>query len=241
MKSPAPHQTDLHHEAELIRRLGKANTFEFLRGANFFGYRDLKSLARDVRRARELIKGVIPAYGVYVLNGPPGCGKTYFALALLAFIAAGREDFMGWKLEETALRSAYLAYEGVSTIPGRLEALIREHSLDIPPDQLFVRHDLEKLTDPAFQNRLMLELDLLGIRVLLIDTLGAATAGIDEDRSKDMAPVLEFLRGLAEASNALVILITHPPKGNPATVRGSNTIEGNTDGMGNIAKSGRGL
>lgn len=208
---------------------------------NHFGYEDHQYFFKNTSPGKELIPGALPLRGTVVLNGPAGCGKTYFILMLVWMLASGTKEFFNWRFNYSSLKVALFAYEGVHTLPGRMRAIEQHYGHSPPIGQLLIKRDPEKLTDADAFAQYQAELIALKVKVVVIDTLSAATAGIDEDKSKEMAPVVERVRKLSEAIDGLVVLITHPPKGNPNTPRGSNVLEGNTDGVINLRKKGKKL
>jgi hypothetical protein len=146
-------------------------------------------------------------------------------------IACDRSEFHGRALKTKGLRVVILLFEGEYAIPRRMLAWMKKHETRPAPDRLLLRYDLAKLQDET--GFASLRDDLLRVRadIVIVDTLGAATAGLDEDKAKDMGPIIERLRDLARSLDGMCLLVAHPPKGNAETVRGSNVLECNTDGL----------
>jgi len=205
------------------------------------GFVSKRRFLRTVKRGDELIVGMLPGKGVVVINGKSGIGKSYFVLGLALSIASGQKEFHGLPLKTTGLCVLYLAFEGVHSIPDRLVAFEQTHGSDIPEDTFFIRHALESLSNAKARDELSKDIIALRPNIVIFDTLGAATAGIDEDKAKEMGPIIEWCRDLAEGIDGLCLLVTHPPKGNINTIRGSNVLEGNTDGVIQVKPKGKGI
>jgi hypothetical protein len=195
------------------------------------GFHDVQSFLETVKAAPAIIEGLLYRLGVVVLYGKAGIGKSYVTVDLAMSIACDRPEFHGRPLKAKGLRVALLLYEGEYAIPRRMLAWMKEHGTRPAPDRLLLRYNLAKLQDE--QGFAALRDDLLRVRadIVIVDTFGAATAGLDEDRAKDMAPIVERLRDLARSLNGMCLLVAHPPKGNAETVRGSGVLEANTDGL----------
>lgn len=205
------------------------------------GFNSLKRFLRLVHPGQEIITGMLPAHGVVVANGKSGIGKSYVVIDLALNLASGSRDFHGLPLNLTRLRVLLLAFEGAHSIPDRLRAWLMANGLEVPEENFFIRHALGGLSDTKTREELSKDIIALGPDIVIFDTLGAATAGIDEDKAKEMGPIIEWCRDLAEGIDGLCLLVTHPPKGNINTVRGSNVLEGNTDGVIQVKQKGKGI
>lgn len=199
--------------------------------AKSIGFHDVQSFLETVKAAPAIIEGLLYQLGVVVLFGKAGIGKSYVVVDLAMSIACDRSEFHGRALKAKGLRVVILLFEGEYAIPRRMLAWMQEHKMRPAPDRLLLRYDLAKLQDEQGFASLRDDLIRVGADIVIVDTLGAATAGLDEDKAKDMGPIIERLRALARDLNGMCLLVAHPPKGNAETVRGSNVLECNTDGL----------
>lgn len=214
--------------AELATDDSRAAFLNAAADRNFF---DVQHFCESMRPPEAIIDGLLYANGVGVIYGQAGIGKSYFTTDLALSLASDMESFHGRPLRLQGARVAMLLYEGEYAIPRRVKAWQKAHRRDIPADRLLIRYDLAPLHDAKATTRLAQDLKDLNVDIVIIDTLSAATAGLDEDKARDMGPVISMCRKMAREINGLCLLVAHPPKGSTSTVRGSSVIDGNTDNL----------
>lgn len=180
-----------------------------------------------------LVKGVLTAGEVSIWYGAWGSGKSFLITDCAMAIARGNR-WMGNKTLQGLVM--YQAGEGALGLRKRLRAYRQYHKLpsddDIPFVLLPSRIDI--FANDIDMNKLIAE--LIGwkafydhdLRLLVLDTLNAASPGADENQSRDIGPVINRARKIAEATGAHVALIDHTPKdgGSP---RGWSGKMGNVD------------
>jgi KaiC/GvpD/RAD55 family RecA-like ATPase len=168
-----------------------------------------------------LIKHLLAPGDVGALIGPPGCGKSMLAPHLAYAVAQGRPAF-GLRTKQG--RTLYVAAEDFGGMRQRVHALRLQHG-DAPD---FAMVECGNLRDPASVTALRDTVAVWRPAVVVIDTLGAAWAGMDENSSQDMGNVVEFARRLA-ATGCAVLLVHHTAKHGDGTPRGHSVLNGTLD------------
>jgi len=168
-----------------------------------------------------LIKRLIAPGDVGVLLGQPGAGKSTLAPHLAYCVAQGR-PFMGLRVKPG--RVLYVAAEDVRGLRARFKALHRQHG---------AASDLRgtscgNLRDSGEVAKLTAAVARFKPSLVILDTLAAAFAGMDENTSADMGAVVALSRGLA-ANGCAVVLIHHPAKDSDGTARGHGSLNGTLD------------
>jgi hypothetical protein len=82
-----------------------------------------------------------------------------------------------------------------------------------------------RLDDEAWRDRLLTAATQIGPRVIFLDPLARLKGGVDEDRQREIAPVLDFMRLLRDESGAAVVFVHHVGHGGNH-LRGSSDLEG---------------
>jgi hypothetical protein len=185
---------------------------------------------------RELIKKLLPAYGVAVTGGQPSAGKTFIAMHK-AICLATREPFFGRRIVER-VGTAFVAAEGRALIPNRFAAALAKPSITdkLPiawikqlPDfstadgvRLFVRQ--LKPLDERFQGD-------FGMRLgqVTIDTVAACFSMKDEDDNAEATKVCNVMRTIGEDIGALMAPIHHYGKNPESGLRGASAWRGSAD------------
>jgi hypothetical protein len=193
-------------------------------GFNLFGWDEL-DFGGDA--PRQLVEDVF-AYGQSTLiSAQPNTGKSAFALDLAEHVAAG-VPWQGREVEQgTAL---YVCAESPATIEARMRAAKRRRDGDLP---LYATRDPIDLASvearKAFKARLMATVGVVGeLSLLVIDTFRSATAGLAENDSEAMGPVVNFLHQLAAELDCVVIIVHHTTKAG-TTYAGSGVFGGIVD------------
>lgn len=168
-----------------------------------------------------LVKRLIAPGDVAAIIGPPGCGKSMLGPFIGYAVAQGRAVF---GLRTKPGRTLYVAAEDATGMRQRIHAL-RLHHGDAPD---FAMVDCGNLRDPATSADLRTAVDDWRPALVVIDTLGAAFAGGDENSAQDMGQVVELARALA-ATGCAVVLIHHTAKHGDGSPRGHGVLNGTLD------------
>lgn len=198
----------------------------------------LEFLARR-RAQRFTVDGLLPRVGLVQIYGAPGSGKTPFAMSLALHVAAGRPTWFGRAVQSHG-PVVYMVGEDASGLGWRAEAELR--AMGLTPESVdrtllwTVRPG--QLTDAADAERWYRELAPLAPRVLLIDTQSRNFGPGDENSTQDMTRYVTHLTTLAEALQALVIMVHHVSKGDRETARGSSVLHGALDASFLVKRTG---
>lgn len=188
-----------------------------------------------------LIKGVLSRGEVAMMAGPSGSGKTFLAMDLAMAIARGA-DWFGCRVRAGGV--IYQAGEGKRGLFKRLKAYRQENGLsladNLPLVVLPAHLDLYSSDEHAValiaEIRHWATTFTLPLELVVIDTFGAATAGADENASRDMGPVLARCVRISEECACAVLLIHHMNAGGQKA-RGWTGIQANVDSVIGVAKT----
>gem|GEM_PF-2505108 len=159
-----------------------------------------------------LVKDLIVEAAVAAIQGPPKVSKSWVMLELAVSVVTGKPAFDRFRVERPGPVLVVMEESGRAPFQRRLESLRRGYDLD--PDALtglhFAANRRVQLVEKEWQARLLEAAHELHPRAIFLDPLvrmkGAAT---DENDQRDMAPVLDFMRDLREASRAAVPFVHH--------------------------------
>lgn len=171
---------------------------------------------------------ILAAYG--------GSGKTWLACELALALATGRREVLGgaWRLAASC-PVLHLNFEMPhQALMARYQRLAQGTGADLASAELHLasRGQLggDTLTTPTFASTLTDTVRRTGAGLVVIDSLRAATAGIDEN-SSDSRKCLDLLLGVSDATGTTVLVIHHegkpPTQGQRETVhrlRGSSAL-----------------
>ena len=184
-----------------------------------------------------VIKGIIPKNGITLLYGASGCGKT-FATTHIALCVASGSDFLRHKVQRSG-KVIYIAAESPESFKRRVaimrdfdkiayrdykftgkEISIYEGNID-----LFGYPDAVLFAIRAYHDRI---LDDGEVVLVIIDTLSAAYAGIDEN-SVDMAIAVKHAKLIQDELKCAVLIVHHTGKDEDRGARGHSSLRGNVE------------
>ncbi len=154
-----------------------------------------------------LIKGLIPAEGLGVIWGPPGCGKSFFAFDLAMHIARG----VAYRDMRTRQGSCvYIAGEGQSGFKKRVAAYREANKIsagNTPPFHLLA----EPVDLPEEGQALIEAIEAQGVspRIVFLDTLNRTIGGSDENSSEGMGNYVKQADAIRNKFNCCVVVIHH--------------------------------
>jgi hypothetical protein len=176
-----------------------------------------------------IVKGTVTA-----IYGPPGSFKSFLALHAALCIATGL-PFNGIPVDKGHV--AYIAAEGQAGIKLRAEAWSLFYNQDV------TRFDFNAIPRPVNLlredevTRLITYLKGIETRfgfkfaLIVIDTLAQSIVGGDENSSRDTGIATSAMIRIRREMDTTVVFVHHTGKDEGRRMRGSNAIEGNTDGM----------
>jgi hypothetical protein len=178
-----------------------------------------------------LVDGLIPLEGTAMIYGPSGGGKSAVAVALAAHVASGSQ-FFGREVEQGAV--VYVALEGRGGIRKRFLAWQRQRRrpaglpviLSTFPLDLLSRTSVSAFTDHLRCWSAKLS---IAVRLVVVDTLAAATGAGDENDSSTAKATASALRRIADDARVLVLAIHHAGKDRTRGARGHSSIAANMD------------
>jgi hypothetical protein len=181
-----------------------------------------------------LIKGLLPQYGLAVLYGPSGSGKSFLAMDLAGCLVTGRKWF-GLRVKQAPV--VYVMLEGEGALRNRVEALQVAHgplstssfSAVIQPFNLTQPQDVAHLAAVLPRNS-----------VVLIDTLNRAAPTVDENSSKDMGQIIQGAKDLQTAIGGLVVLVHHTGKDSTKGMRGHSSLHAALDAAIEVERDAKG-
>ncbi len=168
-----------------------------------------------------LVKGILAPGDVAAVIGSPGAGKSQFAPFLAYAVAQGRSVF---NLRTKPGRTLYLAGEDMAGMRQRVHALRLRHG-DAPN---FALAECGNLTDAATVKDLLDAVASYQPALIVLDTVSATFAGLDENDAAGMGAVVALGRRMA-ATGAAVLLVHHTAKNGDGTPRGHSVLNGTLD------------
>ena len=181
-----------------------------------------------------LVKGIINCGSMNTIVGPPGSGKTFFAIDMAGHIATGT-NWCGRRVKSALV--VYVAAEAGESILRRFHAW-RCHKVDDSrknpiPLEILTRgvNLLDSAEIGAFIEILRALEQKYGQKIGLVvfDTLSRSIPGGKENSPEDMSKVVKCVEMLRYEFGAAVVLIAHTGKNEEAGVRGHSSIHAGND------------
>ena len=193
------------------------------------GFKAFLEQAADSPKPSWLIQDLIPTSGWVMVAGPPGSGKTWFALSVIKQAASlGRQVY-------------FFEREGNLWALGNRMGNLMAMPVD-SPIEVFFRTGF-RLDERKFSEAITLEMKQHFNPVVVFDPLNAYWIG-DENLAKDANRLIGWLDALLRIPSALVITLHHTAKGGfdegrsaVYAVRGSSALPAAADYVLNVSKS----
>ena len=174
-----------------------------------------------------IIRGVLPKADIAVLYGPPGSGKSFLLLDLLAAVARG-VTWCGERVQKG--RVIIVAAEGAGGYGGRLRAYCEAKGISLDDLDIGVISGRPNIMEPEEIGELAKAIKAAGgCDILAIDTLAQVTPGANENSSEDMGLAIANARVLREVAGAMVLFAHHSGKDLSKGMRGSSVLLGAVD------------
>ncbi|HEX8552181.1 MAG TPA: AAA family ATPase [Abditibacteriaceae bacterium] len=185
-----------------------------------------------------LVDEIIPKGALGCIFGPSGEGKTFVALDLALSVSAGVKCL---NRESSQGQVVYIAAEGTTGLPQRIEAWKKAHSHAILGDRFHVLPEDVQLSRPEQIQHLEKDIATLPERpaLIVVDTMARCLVGQDENSAKDVGAFVAGCDALRKATGTAILIVHHTDKsGNQE--RGSTALRAACDTMVRIKKRGDG-
>lgn len=201
-------------------------------------FRFVAACDMPVKPVAWLIHSYIEEDALAVLYGPPGKGKSFFALDVSCCIATGT-PFHGHDVKPGAV--FYIAGEGHNGLARRLRAWAQHNNCEMP-SLLFVSEaptDLSSATNASKVTEAVQQ--LAGATgespvLIVIDTM-ARNFGGDENSATDVGQFVRNADALRRHWKATVLIVHHSGKDGEKGARGSSALKGAADAEYEVSRS----
>ncbi|TSA40391.1 MAG: hypothetical protein D4R58_02725 [Betaproteobacteria bacterium] len=178
-----------------------------------------------------LIEGLWADQAVGILGGQPKCCKSFLALDIAVSVAAGTPCLRRFPVRRTGPVLLFPAEDALAVVRQRLEGICMAAGAPFDKLPLYVITAPRLLLDlPQDRDGLRATVAELRPALLILDPF-IRLHRADENASKDVAPLLGYLRELQRQFGMAVLLVHHIRKGSSAerpgqALRGSSDLHG---------------
>lgn len=185
-------------------------------------------LAQRSEEQRWLIEGLWSAEAVGIVGGEPKCCKSFLALDMAVAIAAGTPCLRRFPVVARGPVLLFAAEDSLSVVRQRLSgiATAAATTLDALPIHV-ITAPVVRLDIDLDRTRLEETVRALAPSLLVLDPF-VRLHRVDENVSADVAPLLDFLRGLQRRYKVAVVLVHHARKG-ANHLRGGQALRGSSE------------
>jgi hypothetical protein len=169
-----------------------------------------------------IIRDVLPQTEMVMMYGEPGCGKSFLALDLAAAIAEGRQ----WRdMDVRQGAVVWIAAEAAGSVRNRARAYAKGYDTTLDNLPLWIIGDTPDLSSVEHVKALAAGIKPVAPRLIVIDTLAAASGGANENSGEDMSVIMAACRALNKITGATILLIHHSGKDKSRGARGWSGIK----------------
>jgi len=171
------------------------------------------------------------AEAVGILGGEPKCCKSFLALDMAVSVASGAPCLRQFAVSRTGPVLLFPAEDSLSVVRERLEGICRASGTRIEELPIYVITAPRLLLDvPQDRQRLRATVEAIRPALLVLDPF-IRLHRADENASKEVAPLLGYLRELQREFETAVLLVHHARKGSGKgrpgqALRGSSDLHG---------------
>lgn len=165
-----------------------------------------------------IVDDLVQESDLAMMIGAPGAGKSFVALDLAFSIATGH-TWMNKKTNETG-PVVWIAAEAAGAMRNRARAYSHARGVVLETIDFWVVEQTITLMDNEQATAITAAIAEKKPKLIVVDTLAAASGGANENSGEDMNVVLSNCRRLHEATGALVLLIHHTGKDAARGARG---------------------
>ena len=177
---------------------------------------------------RWLIEGLWGAEAVGIVGGEPKCCKSFLALDMAVSVASATPCLRRFPVTRRGRVLLFAAEDALTTVRQRLEGICAAADLKLadldfqvitaPTLRLDLDRDRERLDDTV---------RVLRPTLLVLDPF-VRLHRVDENVSAEVAPLLDYLRGLQRHHQTAVVLVHHARKG-AAHLRAGQALRGSSE------------
>jgi AAA domain len=180
---------------------------------------------RTLRPVQPLIDGLLYRDTLGQLSGPPGCYKTFAAIAMSCALAAG-ESFGAFVVPKPG-KVVYVAAEGVSGLETRILAWCEVWEVDpaVLQDRLFVLPLPIQLGNQVEVSQAVAVVAEVQADLLVLDTRARCTLGLEENSATAQGEAINASDRIRTAAGCTVLGVHHSSRTGSAG-RGSNAWDG---------------
>lgn len=165
-----------------------------------------------------IVEDLLPEADLAMMIGPPGAGKSFAALDLAFSVSTGFTWFN--KKVKNPGPVVWVAAEAVGAMRNRARAYGQARGVKLETTDLHILEETFSLMDGEDATAATEALTEVKPRLIIVDTLAAASGGANENSGEDMNRVLDNCRKMHAATGALVLLIHHVGKDASRGARG---------------------
>ena len=185
-------------------------------------------LADEDDRPEWLIEGLWAEQAVGILGGEPKCCKSFLALDAAVSVASGSPCLRRYPVRRTGPVLLFPAEDALGVVHQRLQGICAAAGTMIDDLPLFVITAPRLLLDlPQDRERLRETVAAIGPVLLILDPF-IRLHRADENASKEVAPLLGYLRELQREFRTAVLLVHHVRKG-ASKDRPGQALRGSSD------------
>lgn len=177
---------------------------------------------------RWLVEGLWTEQAVGIVGGAPKCCKSFCALDVAVSVASGAACLGRFRPMQTGRVLLFAGEDPLELVRERLSGIARAGDRDLERLDVFVitaaRIRLDVEDD---RTRLSNTVKALKPKLLVLDPFVRLHSG-DENVVAEVAPVLDFLRGLQRRFSCSVLLVHHARK-NAGGLRGGLALRGSSE------------
>jgi len=203
-------------------------------------------LARVDDEQKWLIEELWAEQAVGILGGEPKCCKSFLALDMAVSVASGMPCLRQFAARRTGPVLIFPAEDSLSVVRERLVGICHAAGTRLEALPLYVITAPRLLLDvPQDQQRLRSTVEAIRPALLVLDPF-IRLHRADENASKEVAPLLGYLRELQREFAAAVLLVHHARKGSGKgrpgqALRGSSDLHGWGDSNLYLRRKAQGL
>ena len=175
-----------------------------------------------------LIEGLWAEQAVGILGGQPKCCKSFLALDIAVSVAAGAPCLRRFPVRRTGPVLIFPAEDALAVVRQRLEGICVSAGVQFDTLPIYVITAPRILLDlPQDREQLRATVAQFRPTLLILDPF-IRLHRADENASKDVAPLLGYLRELQRQFGTAVLLVHHIRKGS-STDRPGQALRGSSD------------